>query len=128
MDTLTILEKLKKKRPDLKEDPLMMELEAGLAEPMEGEMMASRPASPMDKPEARSYLDEPEAEMAEGEDMEADALMMEMDAEEGMETEADALTADAGSYLDEEEDVSEEMPAPKRKLKRPMKSSMQRQV
>lgn len=125
MDTLTILEKLKKKRPDLKDDPLMMELEMGLSEEGGMDEVALRQA----KPGAMSYLDEEagaEGEMAAGEDMQADALMQELDAEEGMETEADALLGAEGdgeqtnspaSYLDEEEEDEEEMPVMKKKMK-----------
>lgn len=117
MDTIAIMEKLKKKRPDLANDPLFAELEA--AQMGEEDMGAM--------PEDMSYLDEAPAEaggapMDEG----ADALMAELDAAEGLDTEADALMDEEApsdtSYLDnldEEEELleGEEIPAPVKKKK-----------
>ena len=118
MDALEIIKKLKKKRPELAEEPLLVELEMS-AEPMPEEGMEVAGMEPMkmnDSKKDTSYLEGVGNESAEGE-MDADMLMADLDAEEGMDTPADALAPAEGSYLDdiEEEEDEEEMPVRKRR-------------
>lgn len=114
MDTLEIINKLKKKRPDLAKDPLFAELE--MAQMGEEEL-------PSEGEEGLGYLDAVGSPQG---DAGADALMAELDAEEGMESEADAFAMDEAegtSYLDEEEGFEDELedeeePAPVRRRRR----------
>jgi hypothetical protein len=128
MDTLEIIKRLKKKRPELANDPLMSELEkANMPDENEDSLMAGMPgAAP------GSYLDE--ASQNDGLPMEGsdEEEASESPEEAAMEDDAGDESDNALSYLDgadeeadapiDEENVDENgMPLPKKKLKMPLK-------
>ena len=113
MDTLTILNKLKKKRPELKSDPLFAELEEISlgAEPEENAIGLDGSVGPVAPPrDELSYLDDAAPEEGEAE---ADDAMAEMDAE----MDAEAPLEDDMAYLDEEGEEEPPVRAPAKKRK-----------